>query len=290
MSEDINLISKSDHAAYLKMYTKEQSGAGRISPRIRFPFDVRSISREYHIELYELTLRLLAGQPPELIGQGSMLPGSLWIRDHDSQLNIEIPVTREGIEWITDSVHGAAVNLNLDFHGVAAIYRAADAAPPSNPVRTPLKMVDLTSSNEPISIARSYWYERIRQQMGMDQYVSLEIRVPNAPVPGDGIRAALDHVQVAEKHYVQGNDPEVLQACYAAYASITPSNPKSMFDTLLDQRKRDYLDKLMTATKAFTQEGRHPEVSGAVAGSYDVTHADACFRSLPHKGLDCLSL
>lgn len=277
MSEDINLVSVSDHMAYLKLYTKEQSGSGRISPRIRFPFDARTISREYHVQVRDLTLRVMAGQPPELIGQGSMLPGSLWIRDYDAQLNIEVSVTREGIQWISDSIYGAAVNLSLDFHGTAAIYDAVGDVSASSMAQPPLKIVDLTSANQPISIARSYWYERIRQQMGIDQYIPMEIRVANSSTPGDRIRAALDHLQVAERHYVQGNDPEVLQACYAAYSSINPGDPKSIFNAVLDQRKKDYLDKLMTSTRAFTQEGRHPEESGTMAGSFDVMHADAYF-------------
>jgi hypothetical protein len=273
MNEEFCLTCVSDHTSYLKFYTKEPGGSGRIYPRLVFTFTVRTVDRHHHIELDELVLRVSSGQPLELLGQGSLSPSETWIRDYDISLQVEVPITREGIQWITDNISGPDVRLNLDFRGTAAIYTASTDA---TGLVTPIKTVDLVAANHVVSIARSYWFERVLQQIGIGSYIQLEVKVESASLLGDSIQRAMQHLQAAERHYVQGNDPEVLQACYAAYCAIRPNDPQAMFNTI-DQRKKEFLDELMIVTKRFTQEGRHIEKAGAMAGSYDVTHADAYF-------------
>ena len=195
-----------------------------------------------------------------------MLPGSLWIRDHDSQLNIEIHRSSQGGHRMDHQIAftAPAVNLNLDFHlGWRAIFYRAARMPPrqSNPVRTPLKMVDLTSSNEPI-LDRSKLSVRANETTN-----------GNGPVRLPGNRGSLTLLSRATgfaPHSTMCRSPKsvtyrgiadrrMLQACYAAYASITPSLMlNQMFDTLLDQRKRDYLRQAHDGDEGIHARGASP--------------------------------
>jgi hypothetical protein len=100
------------------------------------------------------------------------------------------------------------------------------------------------------------------------------------PPPPDLERwqASVDHLRAAERFYHDGNDPEVLHRCYAAFDALAGA-PKNIFDGLAaaDPDKGEKVDKALLAFRNYLQAGRHVSPSGASEGEFPVDHRDSEF-------------
>jgi hypothetical protein len=124
-------------------------------------------------------------------------------------------------------------------------------------------------------IPRTEWVSRVIQPLGVDQFVFLEVAIPPAP-ERERWQRALAHLAEAEQLFRTGNDPEVLQRCYAAFEALEGA-PTEIFEAVDDEEKRKQLNKALRSAKEYMHSGRHVAESGASEGAYSVDHRDASF-------------
>ena len=126
-----------------------------------------------------------------------------------------------------------------------------------------------------VTIDQSSWISNVLPGLGYGQVRLLEIAFP--PVPDkERWEKALKHVEQAENHFLHGNDPEVLQSCYAALESLEGA-PKAIFDKVSDPQKRDHLNTVLKNTKDFMHAGRHVSREGERVGEFDTDRRDSDF-------------
>lgn len=87
---------------------------------------------------------------------------------------------------------------------------------------------------------------------------------------------SLSHLVEAEQRFREGNDPEVLQRCYAAFEALEGA-PKQILAALPDPEKRGQLDHALHAAREFMHSGRHVSKAEQLEGLFAVDHRDAAF-------------
>jgi hypothetical protein len=248
---------------------------GRVQPRLIFDFQGETKGTHVHAEIH--ALRVEVSSNGEYLGTGTQRNVVTDVFGYGSQVRIGVPITRAVIEYIDERLRGATdVQLRLEVQAYLRL-RTETPAPlgQASPEPSPWHEVTVWPIQAELTVPRSDWIARVVQPLGLDQYVFLEITIP--PVPERGRwEQALAHLAEAEQHYREGNDPEVLQRCYAAFEALDGA-PKAIFDALPDIDKRDQLNAALRAAKEYMHSGRHVSKAGELEGTYPVDHRDAAF-------------
>lgn len=249
------------------------SGQGRLQPRLILDFQAETKGTDLHAEVHALRVEVTSNG--EYLGTGSArnVVSDVW--SWDTQLRVEVPINRAVIDFV-DQHPDSTVQLMLEVQALLRLRTEPMALPGQvSPEPGPWREVTTWPAQMQVPIPRSEWVARVVQPLGVEQFVFLEVAIPPAP---DSARweKALSHLAEAEQHYREGNDPEVLQRCYAAFEALEGA-PKAIFDTVPDVEKRDRLNEALRTAKEYMHNGRHVSQAGASEGAYPVDHRDAAF-------------
>lgn len=197
----------------------------------------------------------------------------------DRQIHLEVFVDRDAIRFIQDRLREANLSFELEFRG--ALYVGDDRPEGERRLNSELEQgewhfVPIKSTKLPITVARSDWVKKVLELLGIGEYVLMEILVPGVP-ERERWKAALRHMEEAQKHFRMGNDAAVLQSCHSAFESLEGA-PKHVFDRVADEKQRKAVDSLLKQAKYYFNSGRHVSKSaGPQRGAFPVDHRDAEF-------------
>ena len=259
----------------LRLRLDSVSAHGRVQPRLILDFQGETTGTNVHAEVHGLQVEVTSNG--EYLGSGTQRNVVTDVYGHGSQVRVEVPINRAVIEFIDERLRGAAdVQLKLEVQA----YCRCRTEPPgpagqATPEPGPWREVRIWPVQADLSIPRSEWIGRVVQPLGVEQYVFLEVALPPAPDRGRW-EQALAHLVAAERLYREGNDPEVLQRCYAAFEALEGA-PKAIFDTVPDPEKRDGLNEALRTAKEYMHNGRHVSKADQLEGAYPVDHRDAAF-------------
>ena len=249
------------------------SGQGRLQPRLILDFQAETKGTDLHAEVHALRVEVTSNG--EYLGTGSARKVVSDVWSWDTQLRVEVPINRAVIDFV-DQHPDSTVQLMLEMQAFLRLRTEPMALPGQvSPEPGPWREVTTWPAQMQVPIPRSEWVARVVQPLGVEQFVFLEVAIPPAT---DRARweKALSHLAEAEQHYREGNDPEVLQRCYAAFEALEGA-PKAIFDTVPDVEKRDRLNEALRTAKEYMHNGRHVSQAGASEGAYPVDHRDAAF-------------
>lgn len=123
-------------------------------------------------------------------------------------------------------------------------------------------------------ISKLDWLKYVLEPMKYADFALLEFPIP-AISDRERWKAALQHIEDAEKQYRSGNDPGVFSRCYAVYEVMKPI--EAPLASVKSEDKREAIKKMLDGTRRFLNQGRHVERNGADAGEFPVDHRDAEF-------------
>ncbi len=216
----------------------------------------------------------------ELLGTGTMSDVGEEVPSlGDRQIHLEVFVDRDAIRFVQDCLREANLSFELEFRG--ALYVRDDRPEGERRFNSELgqgewHFVPIKPTRLPVTIARSDWVKNVLEPLGVGEYVLMEMPVPGVP-ERERWKAALRHVEEAQKHFRMGNDAAVLQSCHAAFESLEGA-PKNIFERVADEKKREAVDNLLKQAKHYFNSGRHVSKSGGPQkGSFPVDHRDAEF-------------
>lgn len=258
----------------VRLHLDSLSGQGRVSPRLVVDFRAETTG-DLHAEVHRMRVEVMADT--EHLGTGWPRSIVTDVYPYGAPLRIEVPIGRSVIDFVDAHVRGAQVTLKLEVEALLRV-RSEPRSAPGQAVAAepgPWREVYCWPTQWDVPIPRSEWTSRVVEPLGTDQFVFLEVEIP--PVPDrDRWRMALDHLDAAERLYREGNDAEVLQRCYAAFEALEGA-PKAVFDSVVDQAKRERLNEALRTAKEYMHSGRHVSKGAEQAGLYPVDHRDAAF-------------
>lgn len=265
---------KDQQAMLVRLRFASISGQGRVQPRLILDFRAETVGANEHAEVQDLRVEVTCGG--ELLGSGTQRNVVSDVYDYESQLLVDVPISRAVIDFVDQRLREATVQLGLEVRALLRL-RTEPPAPPGQqrPEPGPWHEAKTWPTQTEVSIPRSEWVSGVVQPLGVEQFIFLELPVPPPPERAQWEKA-LAHLAEAESHYREGNDPEVLQRCYAAFEALVGA-PKAIFDAVADAEKRNRLNDALRTAKEYMQNGRHVSKAGELEGEYPVDHRDAAF-------------
>ncbi len=257
----------------LRLRVDGMSGYGRVQPRLIVDFEAQTTQSDQHAEIH--AFRLDVSSAGEYLGSGvpHNLVTDVW--SWGSQLRVEVPISRAVIDYV-DQRREPSIGFMLDVQSFFRIRNEQQALPGQEaPAPGAWREVKVPNAQTPLTIPRTEWVSRVVEPLGVEQFVFLELAIPPTP-DRERWQSALAHLAEAEHFYQLGNDPEVLQRCYAAFEALEGA-PTRVFEAVDDEPKRKQLNDALRTAKDFMHEGRHVSKSGASEGAYAVDHRDAAF-------------
>jgi hypothetical protein len=265
---------KEQQTTVVRLHLDSISGQGRVQPRLIIDFQAETHGTDLHAEVHGMRVEVTSDG--EYLGTGAPRNLVSDVFDFGSQLRVEVPITHAVIDFMDQRLRAATVPLMLEVQAFLRV-RAEPKALPGQPAPEPgpWREVRIWPIQVDVAIPRSEWVTRVVQPLGIEQYVLMEVAIPPAP---DRSRweQALAHLAAAEQRYRDGNDPEVLQRCYAAFEALEGA-PAAIFDGMPDEAKRKRLNDALRDAKAYMNSGRHVSATGEQLGEYPVDHRDAAF-------------
>lgn len=263
---------------WAKLTLDSIGGTGRVLPRLYFVLRARTSREAIGVRISQLNARLTFDG--ELLGTGVVGDAGEEVPCvGDKQVHLELFVDRDAIRFVQDRSHGSNLSFELEFRGALHV---RDDRPEGEGLLNPefkrgeWHLVPVKPSKLPMTFARSDWVTNVLEPLGVGEYVSMEVPLPGVP-ERERWRAALKHVEEAQRHFGMGNDAAVLQSCHAAFESLEGA-PKHIFDGVTDGKKREAVDQLLKQTKSYLNSGRHvSESDSPQRGRFPIDHRDAEF-------------
>jgi hypothetical protein len=247
---------------------------GRISPRIVFTFDARTLIPEQRMQIAQLNVWLSFQN--EVLAMGWVREVGRELDSSDQSLTFVVPITHPAIHFVLEHLRDHEIQLTLQFSG--AMF-ARDDRPLAQwqggtPGMQPGKwfLAPIRDTNLVVNIPRSDWVKYVLEPVGFGNYVLMEMPVPSVP-DRERWRTALEHLTQAGEQFALGNDPGVFQYCRAAFESLE-GFPKNIFAAVEDEEKRKSVDTLLKESQHYFHSGRHISETG---GMFPVDHRDAEF-------------
>lgn len=253
---------------WAKLTLSSVMGQGRISPRLLFNFEARTLREQTRVQVIQLNATVTLNN--ELLGRGSVREVGEIITWFDGGfLTFDVFTNREAIYFAQEHFRDHTLFFDVEIAGLLHVCDGKDGEPfiPVN-VRSPSKMG--------LPISRSDWIKKVLEPLGIGEYVLMEMPVPRVP-DRERWEKALTHLKTAEQQFVQGHDAGVFQSCRAVFEGIEGA-PKNNFDNaIVDDEKRKKVDELLKYAVAYFHAGRHVSKSGPQQGEFPVDHRDAEF-------------
>ena len=263
--------------SWVKLALSHVSAQGQVLPRLVVSLEASATRERIEAEIHHLTGELFHDR--ELLGKGALPPAV--VSSFGTQLTLEVPVARDALHFVQQTLRGDAVDLRLEFTGLLRVRHdlpQGEQYRPSSPPQGEWGFVAIGQGRHAelrFQISRSDWFKRVLEPTGVNDYLLAEIRIPKAH-RGQGWRNALDHLHDAERHFIIGNDAEVFFKCRAALEAL-PGAPKRTFDFIGNATKRQRIDELAKQFVDYLHTGRHVERSPGEQGKFPVDRRDAEF-------------
>lgn len=239
-------------------------GEGRVAPRLMLNFTGSRTSDQTQVTLDRMSAEVWLDS--EMLGRGEMRQESMPLLLATS-IQVMVPITRDVVRHVDEHARGDQLSLRVDLRARTTVQRAGEP-------ETPWPGGESFAQGSAL-VPRASWVKDVVEPLGVETYVLLELPIPPAP-ERDRWAKSLDHIVMAERFYHEGNDPEVLQRCHAAFEALQGA-PKAVFDREPDPAKRKQLDEALAAAKMFMHSGRHTSKTGELVGEFAVDHRDAAF-------------
>lgn len=241
-------------------------GEGSVAPRLVMSFTGRPIAEQTRVDVHQL--RAEVWLESEMLGAGAMREVVVRLLHQGGNLQVIVPISRDVVRYVDERLRTNSLSLRIDLRagvrwrreveGQVGEWQEGDAF-----------------AQATVTVPRSEWVMNVVAPLGVDEFVQMELPVPPAP-ERDRWKESLGHLAEAEEFYHEGNDPEVLQRCFAAFAALEGA-PKDIFARESDPDKRDRLNDALKYAKEYMHGGRHVSVAGAQPGGFAVDHRDAEF-------------
>ncbi len=249
-------------------------GRGRLSPVLRFTVNF-SVSTGFQAELLHVKARVYCGE--EYLGAGDIIGG--WSTPEGRSANLEVPTSARLLDYVTNTL-GSNGSLQLSVHWAGRIRVSAELAPDnaSTSVKGDAEMWEETihdsSPAVTFTVAHSDWYDRVLRPVRNEDYVYLEVAVPQGDA-GAKWRQAIRGLEDAEKAFSFGDDPSVFLRLRAVLDAL-PGAKKNIFDSL-EGLKAKRVDDLLKDVGEYLHLGRHVDEVGDGETGFPVDHLDAEF-------------
>lgn len=265
-----------NRSAFVMVEATEQIQAiGQVYPRIQFELRLRTPNERVQAEIHYL--RLQVKFKGEALGEGTTAGD--YVDSNDRRMRIDVPISRSALGFVTENLQADRLDLTLSLQGWMRIrYEATDGDPGSNEPPgewwfTTFGVMGMADIQ--LQIARGEWFKRVIEPLGSHEYVLTEMPILKSAA-GTTLQASLRQLREAERHFVEGNDPAVVQHCKGMIEAL-PGWPKEIFKGLADTSKAEHLDRLVHAAKQYYDHGRHIAQHGANEGDFPVNHREALF-------------
>lgn len=264
---------------WIKLTLSSVRAAGRVSPRIVFTFEARTLQQQRQARIVQLDVVVsFVSSQNEVLGMGGLRDSGRHVNSFGTTLSLVVPVTHNAIRFVNEHAQGHEIQLALQFNGTAF---ARDDKPEQAweglPVIEAGKwfFTPFQEANLGVNIPRSSWVKDVLEPIGFGKYILFEMPIPEVP---DQKRweKALAHLNSADAQYALGDDPGVFHNCRAAFEALK-GFPKNVFATVEDDEKRTAVDTLLREAQQFFHSGRHVSKAGPQEGLFPVDHRDAEF-------------
>jgi hypothetical protein len=257
---------------WVEVNVRTITARGRITPRLLLLLELRTLTERVAAELHDVRVQVACRN--ELVGEGRLIgEPAAW---HGHQCELEIPVTRRALEFVTERLERhAAIDLTLDWYGLLRVRwepNPSDKRTASDPEPGTWTDLHLRQHEHHVAVARSDWYSQVVQAVSGDDYLHLEVAVPRGPEQARW-RKALDRLADAEKAFALGDDAGVFQHLKGVFEAV-PGAKQHIFDALPDP-KRGEVDRLTKAFVGYLNHGRHVMDEGTYEGQFPVDRQDA---------------
>jgi len=263
---------------WIKLRSGDVFARGMVRPRLWVTMHASTTREKRYANIHLLRAKLLLGN--EEIAEGLLSGVSLNYMER--QLTLEIPISREALQYVTDNATGERIDLKLDLSGWMQVRRELTEDEPARFQENPepgewgfLTFGEGRQTQLDFQIARSHWFTQVLDPVGTVSYVVTEIPLPKGGA-GAAFQATLNHLREAERKYASGDDAGVFVSCRAALETL-PGAPKQIFAPVSDRDVAERLNAVMKETVDYLHRGRHPQREGDRSGEFPVDHADAQF-------------
>jgi hypothetical protein len=200
----------------------------------------------------------------------------------DRPLTLEVPISREAIQYVTDRITGDKIDFILELSGWLEVHRQPtdDDPPVFGEMPTPgehgfIPVGGGGRGQIRMQIDRGHWFTQVMEPVSSLSYVVTEIPLPKGSATA-GFQPVLNHLREAERSYATGDDAGVFFRCRAAVEAL-PGAPKDIFNGLSDPDLAACMNALMKESVDYLHRGRHTQREGDQRGEFAVDHADALF-------------
>jgi len=241
-------------------------GEGRVAPRLVLSFSGRPVKEQTRVDVDQL--RAEVWLETEMLGSGSMREVTAHLLHHGGNLQVVMPISRDVLRYVDDRLRADHLSLRIDLRA-GARWRHESGG----------QVGEWTDgdafSQATVVVTRSDWVMNVVAPLSIEEFVLIELPIPPPP-DRERWAKSLGHLAEAEQFYHQGNDPEVLHRCYAAFEALAGA-PKDIFALESDPDKRIRLDEALKYAKAYMHSGRHVSGASGQSGGFAVDHRDAAF-------------
>lgn len=264
------MISDDRGTGWLLVAGELLGGQGRVAPRLTIELEARAPLADSVIEIQLLKLRLHVER--EYVGETTVVGG--YVGTNGNSVQVEIPVSREGLAFIGQHVAGDAIEFEAELSGLLRM-DSGSQNPDAPATGSTLAFGRSRQVRIRVRLARSDWFARVLQPLGAEEFLFIEASIPRGR-SGKEWAAALKRLSDADKAYATGVDPSVFSSCRAALDAL-PGAPKDIVRGLDHEKKTQALDDVFKYTGRFFHLGRHVDREGDTHGEFPVDHLDAEF-------------
>jgi hypothetical protein len=183
-------------------------------------------------------------------------------------LTLEVPISREAIQYVTDRITGDKIDFILELSGWLEVHREpTDDDPPymgetPSPGQRGFLMVGGSGRGQiRMQIDRGHWFTQVMDPVGTLTYVVTEIPLPKGSGSAAAFQPVLNHLREAERNYAAGDDAGVFFRCRAALEAL-PGAPKDIFAGLADPDLAECMNALTKESVDYLHRGRHTQREG----------------------------
>lgn len=264
---------------WLNVRPGEVFARGHVRPRLHITLHAKTSREKRFVDIHLLRGLLLFEN--EQIADGYLTGARL--NYNERPLTLELPITREALQHVTDGVAGERIDFILELSGWMEVWREPSADDPTYAAEYPTPgergFIALGGGGQGqvrLQVARSDWFTQVMDPVGTLSYVVTEIPLPKGTLTAT-FQPVLNQLREAERAYASGNDAAVFFHCRAALEALHPGSPKETFSALPNPDHAERMNALMKETVDYLHLGRHTQRGGEQRGEFAVDHADAQF-------------
>jgi hypothetical protein len=251
---------------------------GSVRPRLYITLYAETTREKRFVDIHLLRGVLMLEQ--EQLAEGFLTGVSLNYTERP--LTLEMPISREALQYVTDRVTGDKIDFILELSGWLEVWREPSEDDPAQYGESPtpgehgfITVGGGGRGQVRMQIDRGHWFTQVMEPVGTLSYVVTEIPLPKGTTTTT-FQPVLNHLREAERSYASGDDASVFFRCRAALEAL-PGSPKNIFDGVADPDLAECMNALTKESVDYLHRGRHTQREGEQRGEFPVDHADALF-------------